>query len=610
MKILVGLPRVSAVVWRRVLWGVLALLAPVFLVAPPGASAVTAARFARGSVTSSRGPVMLLADGPYLHTDGGLIRDARGHPVRLGGVNWSGLETCLFAPSGLGQRSWGDVLDQVRTLGFNTIRLPYSDQTLDPANRPQGINMTLNPDLQGLSTLEVMDHIVAGAGRRGLRVILDRHRPTCAAQAPLWYSAQDPERSWIAALVFLARHYRHEPAMIGLDLFNEPQPPATRGDGNRATDWRLAAERAGNAVLRANPRLLILVEGIGTYRQQADWWGGNLLWAGAAPVRLAVPHRLVYAPHDYGPGLALQPWFSAPDFPRNLPRIWDQHWGYLQEQNIASVVLGEFGGQALAPPFSCVPPRPIHLVIVGPASGAAANMRERAYADTLWQRALLSYLASHCAIGFLYWSLMPDSPDVGSLLNDDGQTANITKEAALAPLQGAAMPLPRSAPALAALRVLGSDQVVSLNQQNLTLRIVNDGARPLDLRRTELRYWLGRGVRPDAEAPQRQRTAEVDGASTGSGTVTIATGFDEDHGYVALRFIAPSASSAASVVLAPYGDVAVIALRLHRRDWLPYMPRGDWSFSASALPAPVLRLTLTVDGRLVWGRVPPPGARP
>src|SRR5204863_2096609 len=63
-------------------------------------------------------------DGPYLHTDGGMIRDARGHAVRLSGVHWSGLETCNVAPSSLGQRSWWDVLDQVRALGFNTIRLP------------------------------------------------------------------------------------------------------------------------------------------------------------------------------------------------------------------------------------------------------------------------------------------------------------------------------------------------------------------------------------------------------------------------------------------------------------------------------------------------------
>ena len=122
-----------------------------------------------GPAPPSPGPLTLPADGHYLHTDGGLIRDARGRAVRLSGVNWSGLETCNFAPSGLGQRSWWDVLDQVRALGFNTIRLPYSDQVLNPASRPQGIDDTLNPDLLGLSALQVLDRIIAGAGQRGVQ---------------------------------------------------------------------------------------------------------------------------------------------------------------------------------------------------------------------------------------------------------------------------------------------------------------------------------------------------------------------------------------------------------------------------------------------------------
>src|SRR5438445_826027 len=113
----------------------------------------------------------LPADGPYLHTDGAILRDAQGHAVRLSGINWFGLETCAFAPDGLGVRSWWDLLDQVRALGFNTIRLPFSDQLLDPTSDPRSINYALNPDLRGLSGLQVMDRIIAGAGQRGLRII-------------------------------------------------------------------------------------------------------------------------------------------------------------------------------------------------------------------------------------------------------------------------------------------------------------------------------------------------------------------------------------------------------------------------------------------------------
>jgi endoglucanase len=576
----------------RALCAAVAFGVSVALLLPLDTSGIAASRSRSGPVKPPSDLLMLPTDGAYLHTDGGLIRDARGRAVRLSGVNWSGLETCNFAPSGLGQRTWWDVLDQVRALGYNTIRLPYSDQALDPSSRPQGINYTLNPRLQGLSALQVMDRLIAEAGRRGLRIILDRHRPDCGAQSGLWYTQRYPEQRWIANLVSLVLRYRHEPAVIGIDLLNEPHSPATWGDGNPATDWRLAAERAGNAVLRANPNLLIFVEGIGPYQNKASWWGGNLLNAGVAPVRLAVPHRLVYAPHDYGPGLAAQPWFSAPDFPRNLPKMWDHHWGYLQENNIAPVVLGEFGGGRLAPPS------PQAHRSVGSAGASAPVAHDRTRADPLWLRALLSYLAEHRAMGFMYWSLMPDSPDVGSLLNDDWQTANITKQVALASLQGAAIPLPGAAPAPAPLRVLASDQVVSANQQNLTIRIVNDSPRPLDLRRAELRYWCGR----NAAAPHQQRTADVDYASTGHGTVIPVGGIAHEHGYVAFRF---ATLSPGAVMMAPYGGVAVLVLRMHLVDWTPYVPRGDWSFSTSVSPTLAPHITLTVAGHLVWGNLPP-----
>ena len=91
----------------------------------------------------------------------------------------------------------------MRALGYNAIRLPFSDQILDPLVSPLYVNYTLNPDLRGLSSLQLMDRIIQGAGERGLRVILDRHRPDCTAQSPLWYTRSVPERQWIADLVNL-----------------------------------------------------------------------------------------------------------------------------------------------------------------------------------------------------------------------------------------------------------------------------------------------------------------------------------------------------------------------------------------------------------------------
>jgi aryl-phospho-beta-D-glucosidase BglC (GH1 family) len=87
----------------------------------------------------------------YLHTSGRQILDASNRPVRLTGVNWFGLETSNFAPHGLWARSMGSMLNQIRDLGYNTIRVPFSNQLFDSGSIPNGIDYNLNPELAGLS---------------------------------------------------------------------------------------------------------------------------------------------------------------------------------------------------------------------------------------------------------------------------------------------------------------------------------------------------------------------------------------------------------------------------------------------------------------------------
>jgi hypothetical protein len=105
----------------------------------------------------------LLGGGP-LRTHGGDIVDAQGRVVHITGVNWFGLETGTFAPHGLWARGLDDMLDQIAQAGFNTIRLPYCNQLFDPASTPNGIDFKKNPDLQGLSGVQIMDQVIQRAG--------------------------------------------------------------------------------------------------------------------------------------------------------------------------------------------------------------------------------------------------------------------------------------------------------------------------------------------------------------------------------------------------------------------------------------------------------------
>ena len=338
---------------------------------------------------------------PPLHTSGGKIVDAHGREVVLTGVNWFGLETGTFAPHGLWTRNWSEMLDQMAGAGFNTLRLPYSNELFSPASKPTGIDPGKNPDLVGLTGPQIMDKIVDGATGRGMMVLLDRHRPDAQGQSNLWYTDHVTEQTWITDWVALARHYRDNPLVIGADLHNEPHGEATWGDGNKATDWRAAAERAGNAVLAANPNWLIVVEGVESYQGNGYWWGGNLQGAKAHPVRLADQSKLVYSAHDYSPKVWQQSWFASPDFPANLPALWDSMWGYLAKENSTPVLLGEFGGRSVG----------------GDAEG-------------VWQHSLMRYLKEH-RISYTYWCWNPDSGDTGGVLADDWTTVHEDKLAML-----------------------------------------------------------------------------------------------------------------------------------------------------------------------------------
>jgi endoglucanase len=185
----------------------------------------------------------------FWHTQGSQIKDSSGQTVVIKGVNWFGLETEAMTPHGLWTRNYKEMMDQMKSLGFNTIRLPYSNQVLDAGSQTSGIDYSKNSDLNGLSPIEVMDKVVDYAGQIGLKVILDRHRPEAWGQSELWYTDKIPESRWISDWQMLAQRYANNPTIIGADLHNEPHGLACWGCGNPETDWKEAATRAGNAIL-------------------------------------------------------------------------------------------------------------------------------------------------------------------------------------------------------------------------------------------------------------------------------------------------------------------------------------------------------------------------
>jgi aryl-phospho-beta-D-glucosidase BglC (GH1 family) len=311
------------------------------------------------------------------------------------------------------------MMDQMVSLGFNTIRLPFASDTLHSTGTPNGIDFSKNPDLQGLTALQIMDKIVDYAGQIGLKIILDHHRSDLGAGTSangLWYDSSHSEAQWVSDWQMLAARYAAKPQVIGADLHNEPYNGTWGGGG--ANDWAAAAEQAGNAIGTVNPNWLIFVEGIGTYQGQSYWWGGNLMGVKDRPIQLDLPNKLVYSAHDYPNSVWPQPWFQGSDFPANLPAKFDQMWGYIYKQNIAPVWIGEFGTKLVDPK------------------------------DAPWLEAITSYIsgdldnngtkdipAGKQGVSWTYWSWNPNSGDTGGILADDWTTPIQAKLAYLTPIE-------------------------------------------------------------------------------------------------------------------------------------------------------------------------------
>lgn len=342
----------------------LLLLAPLLLAANPAPTGAATPRNA--------GPYP-----GYWHTSGTSILDSTGQIVRIAGVTWYGMESSHWVPAGLDFQPYTTIMDLIKLLGYNTVRLPFSNELVErnPVVRDA---VRANPQFQGKRAMEVMDAIAGYAQRIGLKIILDDHRSRASRpmginslDEPLWYTKQFSDAAWVRDWEALARRYRGNDAVVAFDLRNEPHtaPPGPwtvnaylhqgatwgpyRGVSNPATDWRPAAERAGNAALAVNPHLLMVVEGLQLYPDSSrpggvvsSWWAGVLTPVKAYPVTFQVAHQLVYSVHEYGPRKFRMPWYTHMTY-RSLANAWHGLWSFLLDDPTAPyaapLLLGEFG---------------------------------------------------------------------------------------------------------------------------------------------------------------------------------------------------------------------------------------------------------------------------
>lgn len=381
-------------------------------------------------------PLNLIGD--YWSTKGNQIVDLLGRPVRLTGINWYGFETTNYVVHGLWAQDYKYILNAIKHDGYNVVRIPFSNQMVESNPIPNGISFSnasgpINTDLAGLTALQVLDKIVGYAGSIGLHIILDNHRSEAGNSneaSGLWYTDAYPEAAWLNDWITMTTRYKDSPAVIGMDLRNEPAlayagGSCWTGDTNSNIDvsgcplsdtahnWPGAAQRAGDIVLGINPRLLIFVEGVDEYDNDYYWDGGNLEGVADYPVVLGWPHKVVYSAHDYGPNLYQQPWFNSSTTPASLDALWDKHWGYIYNDKIAPVWVGEFGTDNT----------PSDIVSTTPGSQGQ------------WFSSLVAYIGRHQWMNWTYWAL--NGEDSYALLdsNYDRTPVSPIKQALLAGIQ-------------------------------------------------------------------------------------------------------------------------------------------------------------------------------
>ena len=215
--------------------------------------------------------------------------------------------------------------------------------------------------------------------------LLDMHRTTPGNGPEAGGTIPDVD-TFLDQWATMADMFGDHPAVIGFDLYNEPH-------GYGWDEWASIAEQAGNMLLESHPDELIIVEGVETYQGESHWWGGNLQGVVDRPVELNVDNKLVYSPHEYATSVFEQPYFTEAGYDpeTTLPEIFSENWGFIEEQGIAPLLVGEFGS-------------------------IFDNQT-----DQEWGPVLADYLLEN-DIDWAMWSWNPNSGDTGGVVQGDWQT--------------------------------------------------------------------------------------------------------------------------------------------------------------------------------------------
>jgi len=362
---------------------------------------------------------------------------------------------------------------EFKQMGFNTIRIPISPQTLDPDDEQAQAQYKKNTEsVRYDNSYEELCAVIEKCDAAGVNVMIDIHscsnyvgwragrldarppyvdntredydfmRENCSCSASGNPSGVEiiqayDKSKWVADLKKVAGLSEELGVdnIMGIDIFNEPWDYTW-------AEWSDLIDTAYDAVSSVDPNILIFAQGIGSTNGNQDGspntkndtphgdkdlnpnWGENLYEAGDNPPSMP-KDKLVFTPHTYGPSVFVQRMFMDPAQPECAGL--EEEAAAENECNI--VINPEILEAGWEEHFGYL--RDLgYAVCIGEWGGNRefpnkAELRKQDMfgyltdktTDWQWQQALVNYMLKKGITDSFYWGINPESGDTGGMYN-------------------------------------------------------------------------------------------------------------------------------------------------------------------------------------------------
>lgn len=370
------------------------------------------------------------AIGSYTTLNGNII-DATGKIVAFKGVNWFGFNNGNHVVNGLWSSDFDTMLGQIKSLGFNAVRLPFSfDFIFDQTIKPNGISTycgstPCNADVPQDSALHTFQWVVQQFTNNGIYVLVDDHY-----EDDTYVTNQS---AWIKGWQQVALMFKSNP-MLGYDLYNEPDSHSLTWDGNaNGTPLSTGYMNAIQAIYAIDPNKLIFVEGTAQNALGSNWGDGYATDNATVAQGISNPKnfftqlmgqpyikQIVIAPHMYGPDGTNN---GGPDHsnPNVAFPAWAKLHGYLLN-NYSQVNNTNQSGFCLNGQCHVFP------IAVGEFGGLFSTSDPYYTQDVATQINIANFMNKLSPNpSWFYWDWNPNSGNTGGILENDWKTIDCNK---------------------------------------------------------------------------------------------------------------------------------------------------------------------------------------